>query len=75
MSFGAYVGGTKPATKKALREAVASTPERVRFYDTSMIDNRGDVGIEDLRPNDVIVGPDPYTKRSWYANVKNGKVV
>jgi hypothetical protein len=75
-NYGALFDGVhKPATKKALRELVASAPERVSFYDTSAFNNRGTVGVADLSPIDVIVGPDPYTKRSWYANVKSGKVV
>ena len=75
-NYGALFDGRhKPATKKALRELVKESPERVTFYDTSAFNNKGEVGVADLSPIDVIVGPDPYTKRNWYANVKNGKVV
>lgn len=74
-NFQAFVNGyAKPKTKKALREAVANG-EDVTFMDTSMFDNRGTVGVDDLRESDVIVGPDVYTARNWYANIKNGKVV
>lgn len=61
-------------TKKALREAVAAGQE-VFFTDTSAFSNRGTIALADLRPSDCIVGPDPYTARNWYGNVKNGKVV
>ena len=49
-------------SKKALREAaVGKSP---RFWETSMFgpEYKGD-GVY------VIVGPDPYTKRTWYAQV------
>lgn len=66
--------GANFKTKKAFREAVASGAF-VELADTSAFNPRGVIGVADLRPADVIVGPDPYTKRDWYANVKNGKVV
>ena len=74
-NFQAYVNGQKPKTKKALREALAADPAAVWFEDTSAFNNRGTLTHEQLSPSDVIVGPDVYTTRSWYANVRNGKVV
>ena len=74
-NFQAFVDGRKPPTKKALREAVAAQPHVVTFMDTSAFANRGTIGIDDLTPADVIVGPDVYTARNWYANVRNGRVV
>lgn len=62
-------------TKKALREAVKLNPEDVVFFDTSAFANNGTVTIDQLKPSDVIVGPDPYGRRSWYANVKNGRII
>lgn len=77
-------------SKKALREAVAEEQAQVAnlqpgdavqrdrlvyFTDTSAFSNRGVITVEDLQPSDMVVGPDPYTARNWYANVKNGKVV
>lgn len=74
-NFGARrPNGEKFKSKKALREAVANG-DSVVIYDTSLINNLGHVTINELSPIDVIVGPDPYTARNWYANVKNGKVV
>lgn len=66
--------GANYPSKKSLREAVAAG-DHVSFEDTSGFSNRGTVTWELLSPSDVIVGPCPYTKRSWYANVKKGKVV
>lgn len=67
--------GNNFKSKKALREAVARG-EVVFFTDTSAFNNRGTLtGISGLSSSDVIVGPDPYTARNWYGNVRNGKVV
>lgn len=57
------------ATKKALREAVVAGTDPL-VYDTSAFSNRGTVRLSTLVPSDVIVGPDPYNARNWYANVK-----
>lgn len=83
MSFQAYIEvysevtktyrSIKPKTKAELKRAVAEGKD-VYVQDTSMFGNRSGP-ISNLRPEDVIVGPDVYTKRSWYANYKNGKVV
>lgn len=74
-SFQAYVNGKKPATKKELREAFKADPASVWFEDASPITNRGSIRADQMQPSDVIVGPDVNTKRNWYANIRNGKVV
>lgn len=68
-------------SKKALREAVeAEGPEAVGVFGTSMFGNETAVTVAELAELDssaVIVGPDVYTDRRWYANVvkdKSGKV-
>ena len=72
MSYG--VTGFK--TKKALRERVAEVgPENVSVFGTSVFGNENAQTVADLKPSDVIVGPDVMVKRDWYANFKNGKVV
>lgn len=74
-NYGAqHADGSNFKSKKALREAVAAG-ESVIFYDTSAFNNRGNPSAAELSPIDVVVGPDPYTDRRWYANVKNGKVL
>jgi hypothetical protein len=83
MSFvnaGAYVDERRPATKKALRDAVAAG-HRVTFDTTSLF--TPDTAY--LTPDELVVGtsysvvgPDPYTARKWYATVTrsaNGIVV
>lgn len=53
--------GAPYKTKKALKEAVGSP---LRYIETSMF------GLEFKAPGDnTVVGPDPYTKRSWFATV------
>jgi hypothetical protein len=66
------LAGANFPSKKALRQAVANG-DVVVLEDTSAFNNRGTVGVTDLNPSDVIVGPDPYRQRSWYANIQPGK--
>jgi hypothetical protein len=61
-------------TKKALAEALKAG-EKVTFTDTSLFDNAGTIEQKMLLPTDVVVGPDPHHNRSWYANIRYGKVV
>jgi len=71
-------GGGDFPSKKALREFVAAHPDDVRLEDTSLIENKGvhyGLASADLRRSDVIVGPNPWNNRRWYANVRNGKIV
>lgn len=76
VNCGAYVNGTRPKTKKALKEAMANDPSHVRFDSTSMFDNLHCTGVGIPEGTTLsVVGPDPYTKRSWYATVTDkGKV-
>lgn len=76
---GAFISHTRPASKAALRRALAGEPENVWFDATSGISP----GAGNWRPEDItedvildVVGPDPYTRRNWYATVtrKNGKL-
>lgn len=64
-------------SKKALREFVASNPGQVILKDTSAFASRGTLqGVSALTSSDVIVGPNPWNARNWYANVNaKGKVV
>lgn len=82
INVGAYVNGERPRTKKALREALASAPNTVRFDQTSNF-RTGSYEltntVDQLRAGDTftVVGPDPYTSRKWYASVtrdRDGKV-
>lgn len=61
-------------TKKALREMIHSNPGDVRLFATSSMGPQFS-GTADELPEDMqfnVVGPDPYTRRDWYATVKHG---
>lgn len=73
--------GNRIKTKTALKAALSQDPESVLFDGTSPM------GPQDFgRPATVsklergvtlvVVGPDPHTKRTWYAKVElvNGKI-
>jgi hypothetical protein len=68
-------------TKKLLKTLLMADESSVIFDQTSMFDNgyQQDLEVNDIKDGDmlVVVGPDPFSKRNWYANVgwKNGKVV
>lgn len=68
---GAYV-----PTKTALRALLRTSPESVVFERTSLYDTEEGTITGATIPNGVImtvVGPDPYRKRRWYANVLIGR--
>jgi hypothetical protein len=61
-------------TKTALKAAINIDPGAVHLYATSNMGPQFRGPAADL-PDDaefVVVGPDPYTKRDWYATVKKG---
>lgn len=76
MSFinvGAYINGERPASKKALREALANAPESVRFDGTALLGEQFN-GPPSTIPAGVklsVAGPDPYTSRKWFATVEH----
>jgi hypothetical protein len=75
VNTGAKVNGQRVRTKKELREALTADPESVTFDVTSL---HGELAGRTLAAVDVlaeprwvlqVVGPDPYTRRNWYASV------
>lgn len=68
-------------SKKALKERVAEVgAENVGVFGTSMFGDENATTVEELANfrGHVIVGPDVYTKRNWYATAyrkNNGDVV
>lgn len=68
INAGVWVGGMRPASKTAVQRAIAAG-EDIRFDVTSAF-NTGPVfyRLSEIPEGTVldIVGPDPYTKRSWY---------
>lgn len=74
---GAFISGNRPKTKKVLKEAYTAGKEII-LDSTSAFGPAFYGSAEDLKEGDnfVVVGPDPYRKRNWYASVerKNGKI-
>lgn len=70
VNAGAYVAGERPRTKRELREALRTVPHLVTF-DCTALDKSGVT----MTPADItdgstvmqVTGPDPYTRRTWYA--------
>lgn len=64
--------GRRYRTKRALREALDSAPSEVIFYSTEHNTSALPEYRADSIPTGVrleVVGPDPYKRRLWYANV------
>jgi hypothetical protein len=77
INAGAFVDGNRPATKKALKDAVKDNPASVWFYGTSPMGPACPRTLAELAPGTTltVAGPDPYNSRKWYASVTvaNGK--
>jgi hypothetical protein len=74
---GIYVDYERPKSKKAVKEAVADDPSRVRIEATSLFGNEYDGSVSDAPDGTyTFVGPDPYRKRNFYGTIKvaGGKV-
>jgi hypothetical protein len=59
-------------TKKALKDAVKAKPANVYLYATSNMGPKFNGLVSEL-PDGVtflVIGPDPYNSRDWYANIK-----
>jgi hypothetical protein len=65
---GIFINGRRPASKKAVREALATDPGSVRIEATSFHGNEYDGPADgDGAPDKVVfVGPDPERKRNFY---------
>jgi len=80
MGWGVKIKGQRPKSKKQVKEAMRDDPQSVTWDCTDMfgpwIDctHRGDLLPDGL--NDTFVGPDPYTDRKFYGQIKvqGGKV-
>jgi len=73
---GAFINGSRPKTKKALREAVEAIANggddyAVVMEATSLFGNEYDGSLANAPRSTkfAVVGPDPHTSRKWYATV------
>lgn len=77
-NVGAKLGNSDVPSKKALKEAVKAESGELSFYGTSDFTPFSG-GLDAVTEGTVlvVVGPNPYNSRKWYANVtrKGGKLV
>jgi hypothetical protein len=67
---GAYLNGARLPSKRAFKDAIQTTPDRVRLEATSFAGTEYDGTIDDAPAGKYyVVGPCPYTARKWYAQV------
>lgn len=74
---GLYVANQRPASKKAVKEAVAANPHDVVLEATSLFGNEFG-GPVDMAPDGKysFVGPDPYNHRKFYGTIdKSGSSI
>jgi hypothetical protein len=64
-------------TKKHLKEHAVKNPELTYLDSTAMVGDSYNGSLADAPDgNYSVVGPDPYTKRSWYATIaKRGDTI
>ncbi|MCD6056517.1 MAG: hypothetical protein K0Q89_47 [Thermomicrobiales bacterium] len=68
---GIYINGKRPASKKAVKEALNTTPESVEV-ETTRFGHEALAYALDLKPGTKVnfVGPDPYTSRKFYGTLQ-----
>ena len=71
MSQGIFLKGKRPKSKKEVKEAVMNG-DSVRIEATSMFNNEYDGPVTEMPENQTVyfVGPDPYTSRKFYGQIK-----
>ena len=74
----ATINGADIKSKKALIEAIKTDPNSVHFKGVSMFNTDVPERVSQIKHGITLqpVGPNPYSNRKWYANVKivNGQV-
>lgn len=66
MSYGTDRGHK---TKKALKDDIAKRgADAVGVFGTSLFGNETANTVAELKDSDVVVGPNVYSDRKWYAN-------
>lgn len=76
---GIYIDGRRPKSKKAIKEAVAASPEQVEAEATALIGHEFSGSIVNMPEGEKVafVGPDPYRDRKFYGTItkRGGKLV
>ena len=73
---GIFVNYNRPKTKKAIKDAIAADPATVDIESTSMFGGYSGSVANAPDGSYPFVGPDPYTKRSFYGTItkRDGKI-
>ncbi len=66
---GIFIDHVRPASKKAVREALAKDPSSVRLEATSFFGNEYDGPVSEFVGTAHFVGPDPERKRNFYGTL------
>jgi hypothetical protein len=68
-----FMGGKK--TKGRLKELIGLNPASVYLYDTSASGSKFNGTVDKLPVGIVfnVIGPDPYSKRDWYASIERDR--
>lgn len=73
MSQGIFINGSgrRPKSKKEIKEAIATNPSSIYIQATSVFGNEYDGPASELPEGAKVyfVGPDPFTKRSFYGSI------
>lgn len=81
MSYGVFINGQRPKSKKQVLEAMKADPASVLWQnDAIMGPHAGEMFQGDELPGDIsdtFCGPDPHTSRKFYGQIitTGGKVV
>lgn len=67
---GLIVKGSRPKSKKEVKEVAAANPNDIYVEATSVFGDEYDGNLESMPAGTVtFVGPDPYTKRNFYGTL------
>jgi len=76
MTDGLFIGNRRPASKKALKEAIAENPANVFVESTSSAFGfpsfSGSLDTLPAGTTVTFVGPDPYRDRRFYGTISRG---
>jgi hypothetical protein len=79
MTQGIFVSGRRPKSKAELKKTALERSNTISIEATSMFGNEFSGPAMDLAEGQkiVFVGPDPYTKRSFYGTIekKGGRLI
>lgn len=72
MTQGIFVNGRRPKSKTEIRQILSVSPADVKIEATSVFGNEYSGPATEMPENTTIyfVGPDPYTSRKFYGQLK-----